>query len=303
MKRISILVLLAAVVAIPSGCNGGAPKGGKSLSQQFQDALKIADAGQRARKMAQVAESQHAAGDILGMGSSLSAAKEAALSVKDASSKATTLIYVAGAYARLEQSKEEIKSLLKEAGAAIGGIADPDARVPVLSDLAAATGTHLKNPAAAEAHLKTAEEAAEQIDGSVTKVTALTKIATAYGKLKSAEEAARVLAAATEFARARTDAREKCDCLAEVALALAGMQRAEESNAMFGEAQQAASEISDAENQGYALLNVAQKATTAKNKKLASSLLDQAAAAADKVTDSGARAPLQQEISGARKSL
>jgi hypothetical protein len=223
--------------------------------------------------------------------------------VKDPASKASTLIAVAGAFARLEQSKDEIKSLLKEAQTSIAAIPDPDARVPVLADLAAATGAQLKNPAAAAAHLKAAEEAADQIPGSVTKVTALTKIATAYGKLDQVDEAVRVLAAATDFARSRTDVREKCDCLAEVALALSAMQKSDQSNEAFAEAQAAAGEISDSESQGYALLNLAQKATAAKNKNLGGSLLDLAAAAADKVTDSGARGSLQQEISAARKSL
>jgi hypothetical protein len=38
-------MLLVAVAGL--GCNGGSSKGGKSLNQQYQEALKIADAGQR----------------------------------------------------------------------------------------------------------------------------------------------------------------------------------------------------------------------------------------------------------------
>ena len=224
------------------------------------------------------------------------------MSIKDPRSKSSALMAVAGTFASLEQSQDDIKSLLREAGKAIETVADADARVPLLADLAAATGKHLKNPAAAAAHLKTAEKAADQITGNVTKVTALTKIAVAFGKLEANAEAERVLSGASEFAKGLAEPREKCDCLAEIAVALANIQRAEESKATFTAAQEAAAEIADAENQGHAFLNLARKATFAKNKPLASTLLDQAATAAGKVTDSGARAPLLEEIAVERKS-
>jgi len=304
MTRVSLLLGLAFAILIGStlGCGGGSSKGGKSLSQQYQDALKIADAGQRARKLATLAKSHKAAGDVIGMGTTLSAAKEAALTVKDPGSKSSALIVVAEAAAGLEQSQDDIKSLLREAGKAIEAVADPDVRVPLLADLAAATGKHLKNQTAAAAHLKRAEEAAAQIPGNVTKVTALTKIAVAYGKLASSADAERVLAGATEFAGGLADERQKCDCLAEIALAQANMQHADESKALFTSAEEAAARIMDPENQGYAFLNLARKAVAAKNKSRAGTLLDQASAAADKVTDSGARGSLQQEISDERKS-
>jgi hypothetical protein len=304
MSRVSLAVGLSVALLLLAapGC-GGKTKGGKSLTQQYQDALKIADAGQRARKLADVAKKQKAAGDVIGMGTALSAAKEAALSVQNPGSKSSALITVAETAASLDQTQDEIKSLLREAGKAVEMVPDPDARVPLLADLAAATGKHLKNQTAAAAHLKTAEEAANSITGSVTRVSALTKIAVAYGKLEEPSDASRVLDAAREFSKGLTDPREKCDCLAEIAVALAGMKRADESKTAFTAAQAAAGEISDAENQGFALLNLAQKAAVAKNRAIAPALLDQASAAADKVTDSGARGSLQQEIAAARKSL
>ena len=304
MSRVSLVVACSLLLLLPAtlGC-GGNSKAGKSLTQEYQDALKISDAGQRARKLAGLAKKQKTAGDVIGMGTALSAAKDAALSVKDPGSKSSALITVADTAASLEQGQDEIKSLLREAGKAVEAVPDPDARVPLLADLAAATGKHLKNQTAAAAHLKTAEEAASSITSSVTKVTAMTRVAAAYGKLDAQADASRVLDAATEFAKGLADPRQKCDCLAEIAVALAGMQRSDESKALFTAAQDAAGEIGDAENQGYALVNLAQKAAAAKNKALAPSLLDQAAAAADKVSDKGARDPLQQEIAAVRKSL
>ena len=303
MRALLLLGLtLAMLLGSTLGCGGGSPKGGKSLTQQYQDALKIADAGQRARKLAALAKSHKAAGDVIGVGTTLAAAKEAALAVKDPGSKSSALINVAEAAASLDQSPDDIKSLLREAGKALETVKDPDARVPLLADLAAATGKHLKNQTAAAAHLKTAEESAAEITGSVTKVMALTKVAVAYGKLDSSADADRVLARATEFAQGLADERQKCDCLAEIAVAQANMQHTEESRALFTSAEEAAAKIMDPENQGYAFLNLARKATAAKNKSRAGTLLEQASAAADKVTDSGARSSLQQEISEERKS-
>jgi hypothetical protein len=306
MTRVSLLLGLAITILLGSatGCGSGSSQGGKSLNQQYQDALKISDAGQRARKLATLAKSQQTAGDVIGMGEALASARQAAMAVKDPGSKSSALLVVAEAAASLEQSQDDIKSLLREAGKAIESATDPDVRVTLLADLAAATGKHLKNQTAAAAHLKTAEEAAEEISdsSSVTKVTALTKIAVAYGKLGSSADAERVLASATEFAQSLADEREKCDCLAEMAVAQAKMQNADASKALFASAEEAAGKIMDPESQGYAFLNLARKAAAAKNKSQAGSLLDQASAAADKVTDSGARGSLQQEISAERKS-
>lgn len=304
MNRVPILLALMLVPALASspGCNGGS-KGGKSLSQQFQDAQKVTDANQRARRMAQLAEKQHQSGDVLGAGTSLSGAREAAQSVKDPASKARALIYVAGYFAKLGESSEDIKFLLKEATLATKEIPDADVRVPVLAELASATGTHLKNPDLAISHLKTAEEAAAALERPVPKVTALTKIAVAYEKLGHAEEAGKVIAAAKEFAAGLTKPRERCDCLAELAVALAKMKRTEEAAAALDDAQKAADEITEDDNRAYALLNLAEKSKAAGKKDLANTLLAKATDIAEKVTDTSIRGPLLDEIDATRKNL
>jgi hypothetical protein len=175
--------------------------------------------------------------------------------------------------------------------------------VPVLADLAAATGKHLQNAGAAAQFLKTGEEAAAAIVLPASKVASLAKIASAYGQLNLAAEADRVLAAALDFARGREDAREKATCLASAFAALEGLKQTDKAQAVLAEARQTAESIAADESRGYALLSVAQKCLAAGKKQIAGELLTQAQAAADKVTDSSARGPLVDDIARARKSL
>ncbi|HEX5106262.1 MAG TPA: hypothetical protein VFV87_20725 [Pirellulaceae bacterium] len=301
MKRVSFLLLLAMSLSVAApGCGGGSG-GGKSLTQQVQDAARISDASLRAKKLAGLAEKQHATGDILGTASTLGAAREAALSVSDPSSKASTLIVVAASNAKTEQSTDDVKSLLKEAGKAIEGVSDPFAQVPLLADLAAATGTHVKNTALAASHLQTAEEAAAKIENVSIRAASLAKIAIAYGQLEGrSEDANRVADAGLEFAHSQADPRDKCDCLGEIAIALAKLQRSDDAAAAFEEAQAAAGEIATDESKAHALLGLGRKARLAKNQSLAATLFDRALDVAESVPDASVRGPLIDEIQADR---
>ena len=295
-----LLVLLGLLMLV--GCNASSP-GGKSLSQQQAEALKLSDAGQRARRLAQVAEKQHKAGDLLAVRSALSISSESARSVKDPASRAAALTYVAGYYVKLGQNEDDAKALLREAAKAAEDVSDPDVKIRVLSELAAATGAQLKNAALAASYLKTAEAAAGGLEAVVTKVTALSRIAVAYQKLERATDAERVIAAAQETARGESDPRQKSDALAEIGAALSRMKQTEGAQAAFDEAELAVAEIADADGQAYALLNLARGLATAGRKESARAILKQAMDAAGKVTDGSVRGPLNDEIDAARKAL
>jgi tetratricopeptide (TPR) repeat protein len=297
-----LLVFLGLLMLV--GCNASSP-GGKSLSQQQAEALKLSDAGQRARRLAQVAEKQHKAGDLLAVRSALSIAGESARSVKDPASRAAALTYVAGYYVKLGQNEDDAKALLREAAKAAEDVSDPDVKIRVLSELAAATGAQLKNATLAASYLKTAEAAAGglALEAVVTKVTALSRIAVAYQKLERAADAERVIAAAQETARGVSDPRQKCDALAEIGAALSRMKQTAGAQAAFDEAELAVAEIAEADGQAYALLNLARGLATAGRKESARAILKQAMDAADKVTDGSVRGPLNDEIEAARKAL
>lgn len=296
-------VLVVACAVGLAGCGGGAPKGGKSLTQQFQEATQIPDAGLRAKKLVTVAEKQKSAGDMLGVSSTLSAAKEAASSVPDPVSRANNLNLVAAAYARLEPGSEDVKKLLKDSAKAIAEIKDADAKIPALSDLAAYTGQYLKNPDAAAAHLKNAEAAAAQIALAGPRVASLMRIAQSYHKLENPAEAQRVVAQSLEFAGRQAEPRDRADCLAEIGGALYSMANAEAGKAALADAQTAAEQIQAGDSQAYALLRIAQKASAAKRKDVAQTLLDKAKDLALKVEDGSVRNPLIEDIDTALKAL
>jgi hypothetical protein len=301
MPRTAIFVVLIALMPL-AGCGGSSP-GGKSLSQQQADAMKLSDAGQRARKLAQLAQKQQQAGDLLGVGASLSAARAAASEVKDPASRAAALIFVAGYFAKLEQSTDDIKAVLRDAGNAAEEVRDPDVKIRTLADLAAATGTHVKNATLAASYLKTAEKAAGELKDVVLQAVAWSRIAVAYQRLERSEDASRVIALAKEAATSATDARQKCDAQAEIGAALGRMKLAADADAAFAAAEEAALEISEADGRAYALLNLARKLSAAGKKEAAQTMLTRASAQADMVSDSSIREPLVTEIAAARKEL
>lgn len=300
--RVLVAGLAAWICLLAAGCGDGAAKG-PSLTQEYQTAAKLSDASQRSRRLAAVAEKQQKAGDIQAAEASLSGAKEAAAAATDQASKSGALVNLAGSYARMGKSPHELQALLKDAGQAVGEIKDADAKVPALSDLAVATGNHLKDASQAADYLKTAEEAAGTIELAPAKVAALAKIAAAYGQLSMASDADRMLSGALEFARSRSDPREKATSLASVWTVLVGLKRTEQATAVLAEARQIAEAIPTDESRGYALVGIAQKCSAAGQKGVAGELLTKAQAAAEKVTDSSARRPLTDEISRARSSL
>jgi tetratricopeptide (TPR) repeat protein len=253
--------------------------------------------------MVAVADKQKAAGDMIGVSTSLSAAKEAAGSVTDPVSKANNLNLVAAAYARLEPGSEEIKKLLKDSAKAIAEIKDADAKIPALADLASYTGQYLKNADAAAAHLKTAEEAAAEVSLPGPRVANLMRVALAYEKLERPADAERVVTQALEFARSLAEPREQSDCLAEVGGALYSLKKAEEGKSALDEAQAAAAKIATDDSRAYALLHIAQKASDAGHKGEARKLLDEAKDVATKVTDGSVRTQLNEDIDSALNSL
>lgn len=295
-------LLSMATLAVLAGCNGGS-SGEKSLSQQQTEAMKLSDAGQRARKLAQLAEKQQQAGDLLGLSSSLASARESALAIKDPASRAAALIYVAGYYARLEQSGDDVKTLLRDAGKAAEEVSAPDVKIRTLADLAVATGTHVKNATLAASYLKTAEQAVDELPDVVLQATAWSRIAVAYHKLERAEDASRVIGQAQELARNDVGGRRKCDALAEIGAALAQMKRDAEATAAFDEAEQMAAEISEADGHAYALLSLARKQKAAGKKEAARATLAKAGQQAEKVKDGSIRGPLATEIESAGKDL
>jgi hypothetical protein len=299
---VSTLLSIALAGVTLCGCGGGG-KQGKSLTQQFQDALKVSDTSLRARRLIAVAEKQKTAGDVSGMTTSLGAAKEAAAAVTDPVSQANTLILVAGAYARLDQSTDQVKLLLRDAGKSIDRIEALDAKVLPLADLAAATSQHLQNADAAAFHLKAAEQAAEKIELPSSRVRALGRIGGAYGKAKLDSEAERVMSQAGELAESQSDPRVKADCQAEMAAAWHALGNSDQAQADFTAAEQTAATVADKSSQAYALLNIAQKARAAKQAALARKLLLQAQGVAEKVEDGSIRGPLIEEIHGALKKL
>jgi hypothetical protein len=290
------------VALLALGCGGG-EKPGKSLTQQFNEAMKVSDAGLRARRLVGVAEKQHKAGDLSSCTSSLAAAKEAAMSVSDAVSQANTLNLVAGGYARLDGNAEDIKSLLKESAKAIERIEDAGAKVQPLAELAAATSVHLKNKDAALSHLKSAEDAAAQIELPPNRTQAWGRIAVAYSKAAEIAEAERVMSAARSFADEQMDPRTRADCLAEIGSAWHSLKDTEQSQNAFAAAEQTAGAIEDQQSRAYALLHLAQKISKAKQKAEARKLLLAAQDVALKVKDTSIRGPLVEEIDAELKKL
>jgi tetratricopeptide (TPR) repeat protein len=301
-SRLVLIAGLACLTLLTLGCGGGG-KGEKSLTQLYQEALKVPDAVQRARRLVGVAEKQQKAGDLLGASASLSSAREAANSISDPSSKASSLTIVAGGYARVEQNPGEAKQLLKDAAKAIGAIQDADAKVPALADLAISTHQYLKDSDLAAAYLKSAEDAAASISQLRTRLMAQCRIVTAYGKVDRGADAQRLSNELLELARAQADAREKSDFLADVAGAQLQINQGQAADATLAEALKASDEIATPDSHAYALLNIARKLAAAKRKGESKQLLSKAQDQALQVKDTSVRTPLMEEIDAAITAL
>lgn len=299
------LTLVLPIAATLPGCGGGG-SGEASFSEQYQDALKVTDAGIRSRKLAALASKQKAAGDILGAEQTISAAGEAARSVAEPLSRATNLANVAGAAGKLEMSTDKIKSLLKEAAAAASEIPDADAQIPALTDLAVKTSTYLKNPDAAAEYLLKAEDVAAKLGDNLTRSIAASKIGASYGKIERSDDAMRVFNAMLEVVRPISDPRERADCLSELGAGLAAGNQTEMATTVLGEAKTAAGEIGDDEtsvdSKAYAYLRLSQKMKAAKLTAEADQALAEAEKLAEKVKSQSIRSVLQEEIAASKKS-
>ncbi len=295
-----LLLLLLCPLAL--GCGGKAKPKEKSLTVQYEAALKLHDPIQKSKGLAKVAEKQSKSGDAVAAQSSLASAAIAAKEVTDPASRATCLNLVAGAMCRVDQASEAAP-LFKEAAAATDEIKDVDAKITPLTSLAFSASTYLKDPDLAAEYLKKAEAAAEAINNATIKAQALGRIANSYVKLPKDEDATRMADKALAFARSQPGPKEKSDTLAEVAAQLHLMKKPEESKAAFDEAQKEADLVTAEDGKAYAFVQLAKKLKDSGQKELAGTLLTKADDLADKLKDASLRGPIKTEVELVRKGL
>jgi len=296
------IVLLAATL-FTAGCGGGSKSGGKSLFQQYKNALAEPDKESRASKLVAVAKKQRSAGDIAGAETSLADAVKAASEVEAHFGRASSYMEIAEQYGESGVTSKAKKSL-REARRAIDQIEKDLTRVSALSELAVCYGLYLKNMEAARSYLGQAERSVAKLEVPADKVIGHLAIASSYHQLKLAEDSQRTIEAARTTAGSIQDTRARCDAITKVATALGQMKEKEKAKAQFDEAIEAADAIDDPVSKAHALAEVGHALSNAGVKDKAEQVLDRARKVAfDQVTDAGLQNEIFEKINKYLQSL
>lgn len=296
-------ILLAMGLAVPgwSGCGGSTPAE-PSLAVQYQNAVKEADPGARARKLATLAGKQFQAGDSAGGEASLAVAVQAAEELKEADAKAGALNLVADAYGRAGNTTDA-KKTLRQARSTADGVEDPAVRIPLLARCAEIHAQRLDAADDALDILKEAETTAGQMTDPAARVSAQLRILSALHLAKATGDVERLASTVFEAARAVEDRRKQADSLAEAGQIAKRIGQNDVATQLFGESFAAAEQIEDANSRGYAQLNLGGRQISAGDKEAAKKSLDAAEATSEKVADRALREGLSQKIRQARNKL
>lgn len=205
-------LLVLSLVAVV-GCKKS--ESGSSLTQQYEQALKIPGDEARARKLASIGEAQLKAKDSSGAERSFAAAREAAELVTDPMQRAGVYITLAVKQAT-SGNVDNQRSAVRGAAAAIDKIEIPEAKAENLADLGVLQARFVDRDVAL-ATIQSAEDLIDEVSDFEGKVNVLSKVAKSYRAIKNHDEAERVLASASKMAAGIESPSEKIRALIAVA--------------------------------------------------------------------------------------
>lgn len=234
-------LLLVFFLASAVGCKKS--EGGSSLTQQYEQALKIPSDEARARKLATIGEAQLKAKDNSGAERSFAAAREAAELVTDPMQRAGVYITLAVKQAT-SSSVENQRSAVRGAAAAIDKIEIPEAKAENLADLGVLQARFVDREVAL-ATIQSAEELIDQVADFEGKVNVLSKVAKSYRAIRNQDEAERVLASASEMAAGIESPSERIRALIAVARTQNGAGQKKTALATLAEAVKVSEGITD----------------------------------------------------------
>jgi tetratricopeptide (TPR) repeat protein len=302
--RLCHVFALSIVLVLPAaaGCPNGGSSGGKSLNQQYSDALKISAADARARELVRIADQQFQAGDRSGAERSLRDAEEAAKSLSDPAGQAGALVTVAGGKARTGNAAGARRTL-GEVGKMLEKIANFEQRVLVQSRMGSVYGRELGDKNAAQGELSQAEAGIARLQDVTGQILAVAAIAQSYHAAELADDAQRVIGTGLEIARAADRPRQRSDSITRLATAQARMNNTEAAAALFDEALATARSIPDDLSRAHALIEIATAHSQAGQKAKAAELFKEAEDVSEKIADQGLKREVLDKIQAGRAKL
>ncbi len=293
------LLILPAIV----GC-GGPKNNGKSLTEEYQEALALPNADGRARALIRVAKKQENAGDRAGAERSLDDATNASDEVTDPAPRAGVFNALADAQAKTGLFGDAKRSLKEVRKACEDESIDAEQKVIIYSKMAVTYGAYLKKKENAETYLEMAADLAVGVESPLGKVSSLMTVAEEFQKLDMASEADKLVTQSLEVAKSISDPRDQADAIASIASSLGQMGKEDQARTTFDEAIGTAEKIEDIVSKAHALADLAPKLAKVGRKSDARELLKKAAAAADKITgDKGLQNEVREKIDSYKREM
>ena len=294
MKRIMtclVVLGLGLLVAIQPGCSTKPKREKNSWKDDFQAAVKIDDARQRANRMLQIAQQQQKQGLIKDASISVGAGIEAARKVEDLYERCRILNRAIYIYNGISYG-HRIDEPLKDVAGVVEDIEDPGNRIEIGAQLAEIYKRFMEKNSTAEMYLEDCEKWVSEIESLEAGVRALMVIAYYNHRLEHAEDSERLVTAALEKATEVDDARAQADMYGELGTRLLRLDRKGQADQVFKIAEQGADAVEEDLSRAYAQLDLAKRLKASGDADGSTRLLD----AAEKIAEGESEGAMSREL-------
>ncbi|MFM8735892.1 MAG: hypothetical protein ACKOC8_11935 [Pirellulales bacterium] len=286
LARCLVIVLCSLVIVAPlAGCGGKAKKKVATIAERLKKARADKTPGGPARELAKVAVAQLKSGDKAGAIKTLEEARKTITDDADPAVYAPRLIDIAMGFADASDRKLG-RETVDKAMAMAEKLADPVARVEILSKAGRIYGGSLSESSKAKAALaKAAELASSDEVTDRFRPQALAAVALGYANANLAGEASKVIEQLESLAGSLEELRPKAEALAAAANVRFKSGDKEKAAELLAEAAKAAKAIDGSANKTYALLAVGTAMNATDDTKAARALAAEAEKTASKIAD------------------
>lgn len=286
LARCLVIVLCSLVIVAPlAGCGGKAKKKVATIAERLKKARADKTPGGPARELAKVAVAQLKSGDKAGAIKTLEEARQTITDDADPAVYAPRLIDIATGFADASDRKLG-REAVDKAMAMAEKLADPVARVEILSKAGRLYGGSLSEASKAKAALAKAADLASSDEVSDRfRPQALAAVALGYANANLAGEASKVIEQLESLAGSVEELRPKAEALAAAANVRFKSGDKEKAAELLAEAAKAAKAIDGSANKTYALVAVGTAMNATGDTKAAKALAAEADKTGSKISD------------------
>lgn len=286
LARCLMLLLCGLVMVAPlAGCGGKAKKKAVTIAERLKKARADKTPGGPARELAKVALTQLSSGDKAGALKTLEEARKTITDDADPAVFAPRLIDIASAFAEAGDRKPGREAIDKAVEMATK-LADPVARVEILSKAGQIYGGSLNESSKAKDALKKAADLASSDEvADRFRPQALAAVALGYANANLAGDATKVIEKLESLAGSLEELRPKAEALAAAANVHFKSGDKGKAAELLTEAAKAAKAIDGSANKAYALIAVATAMNATGDTKAAAALAAEAEKTSGKIAD------------------